>query len=216
MNDKNKKHLVLDLDATLIHTFFIEEINVNKIKNSSEFNFLKNRSKIIRIVDINDDAIIGRGEITTALVILRPYLEEFVEFILGYFDSISIWSAGHKRYVRAIESLIFNPNNELYRDKIVKVLTRRDCNEITSTRVLKDLSTKDFSLNDTIIIDDNNTTFVNNFHNAINIPAYTPKLSNEEINYDDKSLLRIIDWIKENDINNCEDVRKINKEFIFK
>lgn len=210
------KHLVLDLDSTLIHTYFIDENMKNRIKREAEFNYLKNRSKILRIVDINDDGIIGRGEITYALVVLRPHLETFVDFILEYFDNISIWSAGHKRYVRAIESLIFHPSNKTYNDKSIKTLTRNDCNEITSTSVLKDLSSKEFLLKDTLIIDDNNTTFTNNFDNAIHIPAYTPRLLKSEINYNDNSLLKIIDWIKKNDINNCEDVRNINKDYIFK
>lgn len=208
--------IMLDLDSTLIHTTFISENQLNEIKNSPQYDSLKHRVRILKIIDINDNDIIGRGVITTAIVILRPHLKEFIEFISSYFDDIRIWSAGHKRYVRGIESLIFAPENELYINKPIKVLTRLDCNEITDRSVLKDLASKGLNLSSTLIVDDNSTTFVNNPNNAIHIPAYNAKPTKDDINKDDKCLLNLIEWIKKNNVNKCLDVRKLDKSHIFK
>ena len=129
-------------------------------------------------------------------MILRPNIKEFIKFILEYFDHISIWSAGTKRYVRAIESIIFSPDDKVYKEKCSQVLSRKDCNKITKTSVLKDISTKGFDLKNTLIIDDNHTTLVNNPDNGILIPAYEPELNKNHIFYEDKCLLELIEWFK--------------------
>lgn len=211
----SERHIALDLDDTLIHAFFISQQQLDEITTDSKYNYLKGRMKILHIVDINDDDLIGKGNISIVMIVFRPYLQEFLKFLLDYFDHISIWSAGHKRYVRAIESILFSPDNEVYRNKCVKVLTRKDCNEITKTSVLKDLNSKGFNLENTIIIDDNETTFVNNPNNAIHIPAYNPQLKEEHILYDDKSLLKIMEWIKTNYIHKNQDVRTLKLNEIF-
>lgn len=208
-------HIVLDLDDTLIHAFFISQQQLEEINTKSEYSYLKDRIKILHIVDINDGDTLGRGDVTIVMIVLRPYLREFLDFIVDYFDNISIWSAGHKRYVRAIESVIFPPDNPHYQKKSLKVLSREDCNEITKVSVLKDLASKDFDLFKTLIVDDNQTTFVKNRGNAIHLPAYNVKLSKDHIMYDDTSLLCIIDWIKKNNIKNCKDVRLVDKKAIF-
>ena len=211
----SNSNCVLDLDDTLIHSFFLSQQQLDEIITKEEYSYLKDRMKILHIVDINDDDVAGKGNISIVMVVLRPYMKEFLEFIFSYFDEISIWSAGHKRYVRAIESIIFPTDNKLYSTKNVKVLSRKDCNEITKISVLKDLASKGYDLNRTLLIDDNQTTSVNNKDNAIHLPAYDLKLKKEHIIYDDKSLLKIIDWIKENNVNQCSDFRKLNKKNIF-
>ena len=115
-------HIVLDLDDTLIHAFFISQQQLEEINTKSEYSYLKDRIKILHIVDINDGDTLGRGDVTIVMIVLRPYLREFLDFIVDYFDNISIWSAGHKRYVRAIESVIFPPDNPHYQKKSLKVL----------------------------------------------------------------------------------------------
>lgn len=210
-----ESHCVLDLDDTLIHAFFITPQQLEEITTKEEFSYLKERTKILHVVDIGDNDIAGRGDIAIIMIVLRPYMREFLDFILTYFDKVSIWSAGEKRYVRAIESIIFPPDNELYRIKSAKVLTRRDCNEITKVSVLKDLASKGFDLTKTLLIDDNTTTSANNRDNAIHLPAYDLKLLKEHITYDDNTLLHIIEWLKANNVNQCPDVRKLNKKGIF-
>lgn len=208
-------HIALDLDDTLIHAFFISQQQLEEITTDSKYSYLKGRMKVLHIVDISDDDVLGKGIVSIVMIVFRPYLQEFLKFLLEYFDSISIWSAGHKRYVRAIESLLFSPDNEIYKKKCVKVLSRKDCNEITKTSVLKDLNSRGFNLENTIIIDDNETTFVNNPNNAIHIPAYNPQLKEEHIMFDDTSLLKIMEWIKSNYTQKNQDVRTLKLKEIF-
>lgn len=209
-------HCVLDLDDTLIHAFFITPQQLEEITTKEEYSYLKSRMNILQVVDMNDGDVAGRGEVSIVMVVLRPYVKEFLDFILSYFDKVTIWSAGVKRYVRAIESILFPSDNELYNNKREKVLSRQDCNEITKISVLKDLASKGFDLKRTLLIDDNPTTSANNKENAIHLPAYDLKLKKEHVTFDDLSLLKIIDWIKENNINECSDFRLLNKKSIFK
>jgi TFIIF-interacting CTD phosphatase-like protein len=209
-------HIVLDLDDTLIHAIFIDDTTSRQIETDNKYKYLKGRSKIIRVVDINDNDTIGNGIISNILVILRPGVKEFMMFVMEYFDNVTIWSAGNKRYVRALESVLIDPSHEMYKKNKIKVLSRGDCNEITKKSVLKDLKSKGFDLTKTIMIDDNKTTYVNNPDNAINIPGYNPEFKEEHINFPDTSLKDIKKWMLDNNIKNCKDVRELDKTKIFK
>jgi TFIIF-interacting CTD phosphatase-like protein len=212
----NDSHIGLDLDDTLIHSIFIDDATAKLIETDSKYDYLKGRTKLIKIVDIKDDDIIGNGIISTILVVLRPGVKEFMTFLLSYYDYIFIWTAGSKRYGRAIESILINPSNDAYKKGKIKILTRADCNEITSKTILKDLASKGFDLKRTLIIDDNKTTYVNNPDNAIKISGYDPTMSEAHINHPDEALSEIKSWILENDVKNCKDVRLLNKNTIFK
>ena len=111
---------------------------------------------------------------------------------------------------------LFPPNNEIYREKLDKVLTRTDCNSITDSGILKDLASKGFTLQNTLIVDDNHTTFVNNPLNALYIPRYNPEFTKESLMYDDRNLLNLIEWIQNNSVNTCPDVRLLDKNNVFK
>lgn len=211
-----QKHIVLDIDDTLVHSFFLTREQYLNIKDNPEYGFLKDRGFFINVIDIDNSDIRGIGIITTIYIAFRPYAKEFLAFCLDYFDQISIWSAGHFRYVRAIECLLFPPSNQRYREKLQKVLTRVDCNSITEKAILKDLASKGFTLENTLIIDDNQTTFTRNPSNAVHIPQYNPKLIREHIMYDDRNLLKLIKWIQDNSVNTCPDVRLLDKSNIFK
>lgn len=165
---------------------------------------------------MNENDIIGNGIVTTILIIFRPGVQEIIEFLLNYFDYVFIWSAGVKRYVRAIESVLIDPNHNMYKKERIKVLSRKDCNEITEKSVLKDLASKGYDLKRTLIIDDNKTTYINNPDNAIGISGYNPSINEEQVKFKDESLLEIKKWIIENDVKNCKDVRKLDKSKIFK
>jgi TFIIF-interacting CTD phosphatase-like protein len=209
----SKKHLILDLDATLICSHFKDSKSIDEILKNKENGYLKDRVKISHVVDIGDADLKGKGEISSMIVVLRPYVYEFLSFILDYFDYVHIWSAGIKRYVRALEYILFPPGK--FSKKIHKVLTRLNC-DLYDDKHIKTLDLHGFPLEDTLILDDNELTFKNNLKNAIHIPAYTPQIIPNHINFDDKSLLKVIEWIKNNDIKNCKDVREIDKSKIFK
>lgn len=209
-------HLVLDIDETLIHTVFIETRDkFNFIKTSPDYEELRQHLIFLEVVDIDNDSPKGIGNITYMILMIRPHLQEFLDFVVNYFDEISIWSAAHFRYVRAIEGALFKNTNLTYHNKLKKVLTRCDCVMGEGT-ILKDLKEKGFLLKDTLIIDDNDTTFVNNRLNAVHIPKYCPKsIKISDINNDD-CLLKVIRWIQECGLKTCPDITLIDKNEIFK
>lgn len=97
------KIICLDIDATLVHSIFDDDI-INKMTNEPD----DSRCRIIELIDVSDDEPLGKGTITKVCVFFRPYLREFLLFCMVYFKEIYIWSAGHIRYVKAIQYLLFS------------------------------------------------------------------------------------------------------------
>lgn len=208
-------HIVWDLDDTLVHTIFLTDAQVSTLEVDPTYKFLKDRSVIRKIVDIRDDGEIGRGDIANALVIFRPGAKEIVNYCLDNFKDVTFWSAGHKRYVRMVVSLLVDPGHKRYINSKIKVLTRQDCNEITGTTVLKDLNSKGFDLSKSIIVDDNKTTYRNNEKNAIPIESYNPEVKKEHIEYQDQTLYQLLEWLKKTDLRSVPDVRLVDKTEIY-
>jgi TFIIF-interacting CTD phosphatase-like protein len=155
-----QKHLVLDLDNTLIYSSF-EMDKIQKLQLDLEENrILRQRIRLVRIVDILDEDLKGTGIVSEFAIILRPHLTEFINFCLQYFSEISIWSAGQDRYVRAIEAIIF-PNKYRHK-KLSNVYTYSDCEILENNTTYKHLSKKQFDLNKTFVIDDRTDTFSKN------------------------------------------------------
>ncbi len=205
----DKLHVVLDLDATLVNSLSYDQTTINVLKKNPEYSYLRNRVKFIDVVDILDDNEKGKGVVSSFVVVLRPHVREFLDFLLNNVGRISIYSAGHKRYVRAIEAAIFDTNSELYKKKVHRVLTRTNC-VITETTVLKDLEKQGFDLSRTVIIDDNPTSFVKNRNNAIHISEYKPDLVRTQIEQDDNALLVVMNWFRDN-FKVFTDVRTVQK-----
>lgn len=205
----DKLHVVLDLDATLVNSLGYDQTTINILKKNPEYSYLTNRVKFVDVVDVLDDNEKGKGIVTSFVVVLRPHVREFLNFLLHNVGKISIYSAGHKRYVRAIEAALFDTSSELYKKKVHRVLTRANC-AITETSILKDLEREGFDLSRTIIIDDNPTSFVRNRNNAIHISEYKPDLSKNKIEEDDTALVIIMNWLRDN-FKTFHDVRNVQK-----
>lgn len=205
------KHLVLDIDATLINAEFFSEEEFNRWMSDRTKRQYDNRIIITKMIDVRDDQPKGAGVISYCIIILRPYLYEFLNFCFNYFDTISFWSAGHYRYVRAILFSILGTERF---QSLGTIFTRKDCVFLNENGDLltKSLSSKGFDLTNTIIIDDNKSSFSANKENAIHIPAYNPQLIHEHIMYRDERLLEIINWFQEVDLKNSHDVRMIDKD----
>ena len=203
-------HLCLDLDNTLVYTEFDTEIFSKLDLNDPQ---LKNKCRLISLIDPLDKDKKGIGKITKALVIFRPHLFEFIEFCKNFFDDISIWSAGQERYVRVIDYLIFPDNNKGPKN----VFTCNDCVFLEDNTTFKELIKKGFDLKKTLSLDDREDTFSKNKENGVLIPIYNPSknksLSKSDILKEDRALLDLIDWLKKN--NNSQDVRLLNKSNIF-
>lgn len=205
------KHLVLDIDATLINAKSFSEEDFNRWMSDETNKQYAGRFLVTRIIDVHDNQPKGEGVISYFVIILRPYLYEFFDFCFNYFDTVSFWSAGHFRYVRGILYTILGSQRF---HRLNTIFTRKDCVFLNENGdiLTKSLSTKGFNLQDTIIIDDNGTSFSANKENAIHIPAYDPQLIHQHIMKDDRHLLEIIEWIQRVDLKNCRDVRLLDKD----
>lgn len=206
--------LYLDLDSTLIHSSFDEIEEVKNILNQKGSEELRDRVYHCILVDSADDNPKGRGETEEFMLILRPHVREFIDYISRNIGTIHIWSAGQFRYVRSIESILFPPTCSTLPTVPSDVLSRKHC-EITDEYILKDLTIHGADLKTSLIIDDREDTFANNPNNAINIPAYKPAITKKSLLKDDKSLLKIINWFKTSGVLQASDVRRIPKNNIF-
>lgn len=158
------KHIVLDIDETLIHT------KMTPTKCEHTFSIDK----------------------TSYYVKYRPYLAEFINFIFNNFDSINIWTAATYDYAKNIISKVLHTllldKSLLYK---LKFFNTRQQVSIDGSKKLNKLFNTEFakSLNiletNTIMIDDKESVFNYNTGNGIIIPAWTGKKS-------DKFLLKLI------------------------
>lgn len=211
------KCVVLDLDQTLIATQ--EEMNSLKnlnILNDPQLLPLRNRTYYITIEDLEKPGI---GTKYDFWGVSRPHVREFLLFCFSYFKVVAVWSAGQRPYVEAIVDDIFRdlpkPHIIFSHDdvfvgpggRIEKPLNKM----IESSPVLR----RFMSLQNTLAVDDNGSTFRNNDENGILIPAYDPALSVNAMGRDDPTLLQLKYWLLQPEVVNARDVTVLDKSTIF-
>jgi hypothetical protein len=215
-----KNNIVLDIDATLVHTHGdIEDFSMLKIYSDNDR--IKYRRKLYRMKLIDVVSVSGAGSITTLSGIYRPYLREFLDFCFDYFDNIIIWSAGKKKYVEKMCEIMF-PFQE---QQPMLIYTYDDCIigeedylKKPLKKLYKDPRTKG-KLNEknTFVLDDRDDTFSLNEKNGIMIPEFESDMSIEDITeHEDKSFLQLMAWLSIKEVKDCKDVRKLKKDKIFK
>ena len=107
----SKHNIVLDIDATLVHTHGdIEEFKMLDVYNDSTK--LKYRRKLYNMKLYDVGLFPGTGSVTKLAGIYRPYLKEFLDFCFEYFDNVVIWSAGKKKYVEKMCQIMFPLENK--------------------------------------------------------------------------------------------------------
>lgn len=215
------KHIVFDLDETLVHSDQdmekFERLKIYSKPNAS----LKNKTYVLEMVNVTEQE--GTGEYVKMWGVFRPHLFEFMDFVLKYY-TVHVWSAGQKLYVHSIVEQIFDDN-----DIPDVIFSREKCDQITKGRenmIFKPL-TKFFDVysnakpENTLIIDDRPDTFSKNEKNGILIPPFLPSDDKESfdkediLNHDDKSLLELMKWLKKPEVMNAKDVRTLDKKHIF-
>jgi len=215
-----KKNIVLDIDATLVHTHGeIEDFSMLKIYSESDR--IKYRRKLYRMKLIDVVSVSGAGAVTTLAGIYRPYLREFLDFCFEYFDNIIIWSAGKKKYVEKMCEIMF-PFQE---QQPMIIYTYDDCivgEEDYLKKPLKNIyndprSKGKLNEKNTFVLDDRDDTFSLNSKNGIMIPEFESDLSPEDItDHEDSAFLQLMAWLSLKETKESTDVRKLNKNKIFK
>lgn len=211
----SKHNIVLDIDATLVHTHGdVEEFKMLEVYTDSTK--LKYRRKLYNMKLYDVGIFPGTGSVTKLAGIYRPYLKEFLDFCFEYFENVIIWSAGKKKYVEKMCQIMFPLEN-----KPLFIYTYDDCIVGEEDYLKKPLTKvyKDFpQLNEknTFILDDREDTFSLNEKNGIQIPEFESDMSLEDISgHPDNSLLKVIAWFSLPKVKNSKDVRKLNKDNIF-
>lgn len=212
------KNIVLDIDATLVHTHGDDEeyLNLNLFTNPKMLKY-RGRTYCMSLTDVTSPP--GTGEEMKLYGIYRPYLKEFIDFCFEYFDNVIVWSAGKKKYVEKMCELIFTDRNKqplliynyddcvIYDDYIRKPLKK----------LYGDPRTKGtMNENNTYVLDDRDDTFALNKNNGIMIPEYEASLNIKGLNKDDDNLLKFMAWLTVDENKSSKDVRKLNKKRIFK
>jgi hypothetical protein len=215
-----KKNIVLDIDATLVHTHGdIEDFSMLKVY--SEEDRIKYRRKLYNMKLIDVASASGGGYVTVLAGIYRPYLREFLDFCFDYFDNIVIWSAGKKKYVEKMCEIMF-PFQE---QQPLLIYTYDDCvvgEEDYLKKPLKKLFQDERAkgkLNEknTFVLDDRDDTFSLNPKNGIMIPEFESDMSLEDISeHEDDAFLKLMSWLSTKEVKECNDVRKLKKTGIFK
>jgi len=212
----NKKYIILDIDATLVHTHGEIE-NYKLLEIFSDSDKIKYRTKIysMKLYDVSGDP--GMGNVTVLSGIYRPYLKEFLDFCFINFEKVIIWSAGRKKYVEKMCQILFPLENQPS-----DILTYNDCDLSRGVENLKKPISKVFkkhpemNYSNTFIIDDREDTFSLNHNNGIQIPEYESDLSIDDItSHPDDNLLKLIAWFSSKKIMNHKDITKLDKEKIF-
>ncbi len=219
------KHLVLDLDSTVIHSSQdLDELKSLKIYSKPKNAHLRDRIYSFEMVDVISTE--GTGDSMRMWGVYRPHLKEFMEFAATYFEEVHIWSAGQHIYVYSIAECISGKTGINFDH----ILTNEHCDfeEKTNKKgqtysyVYKPLKKfyKSYGGNanetNTLIIDDRDDTFSKNSGNGILISRYEPDASPKEIMQEDISLLQLKQWLMKEDVLKCKDVRTLDKRGIFK
>lgn len=176
---------ILDLDETLLHT-----------GNCKNIPFNSNTYKDFYVVN---ESLCG---------IFRPHCGEFLEYCNDNFENVFIWTAGTKPYAESIVRLLMDrfslprPNIVWWRD-YCQTWGWDDFHKPVSSYV--EYAKKHMYINidpdDTIIIDDKVSNFIDNKENGIGIPAfdYTWKEIEEGKHMKDMRLKEIIEWLEKAD-----------------
>ena len=212
------KNIVLDIDATLVHTHGDDDEYVN-LKLFTDPKMAKHRGRLytMNLTDVTSPP--GTGEELKLYGIYRPWLKEFLDFCFKYFDNVVIWSAGKKKYVEKMCELMFTNRNK----QPLLIYNYNDC-QITNDYIRKPLSklyndprTKGM-LNEknTYVVDDRDDTFAMNKDNGILIPEYEAELNLKGIYKNDENLLKFMAWLMTPENREASDIRKLNKKKILK
>jgi len=206
---KTNFNLVLDLDATLINTFddYDSLIELEIFKNPKYLD-IRDRTYMFQLEDDEDGPMPFWG-------VYRPYAREFLEFSFSYFNTVGVWSAGKRDYVDAVVEHLFEDLPKPH-----YTLSYDECDFDKDGDIIKPLDMI-FKLNpmfrphNTIIIDDNQDTMINNRDNGILIPRYEPEPTCESIRKPDYALPSITKWLSRSEVISCNDIRTPDKLSIF-
>ena len=214
--EKNKKILILDLDETLVHADFFEELEENKIQKNKydaiiSFYTSENQSNANNNNNNNDNTDNNTTDdeskddscekiLNKVGIFLRPKVKEFLEEISKYF-LIGIFTASIPEYADAVINYL-DPEEKYIKFK----LYRNDCINVQDLVRVKDLKIfGEENLDRIVLLDNNIYSFSNQLSNGILINSFFDDEDDDELSNVRKYLIEYI--------FPCDDVRKVNEQF---
>jgi hypothetical protein len=204
---KNGKHLILDLDETLVHTFGPYD-DLHTMKDDMDDD---QKKRIYSLKFSTGDTMQGY---------VRPHVEEFLRVAFAEFESVGVWSAGTKEYVNLIVDLVFRERRPAF------VLSRDQCNELRVRDEAMPCRYKpldviyhkypDHNETNTVIVDDRHDICALNCMNNIRVPEFNMDSTNYEAMLKDPTLLILAEWIQTPTFRQATDVRRIKSQSPFK
>lgn len=174
---------------------------------------LRNRTYTIGIEDFDAP---GAGTTTKMWGVLRPHAKEFIAFCIDYFQTVNVYTAGTQSYAEPIVDYLFKdlpPPDIIYsRDQVEY---NEDGDPIKPIVKIAKESNGKMTLKNTFHLDDRRCTCDNNPDNGIIITEYKPQPTVEGLMKEDDALLKLMDWFMQPEVINCQDVRTLDKDFIF-
>ena len=213
--EKNKKILILDLDETLVHADFFEELDENNIQknkydaiisfytsenqsNANNNNNNDNTDNNTTDDESKDDSC--EKVLNKVGIFLRPKVKEFLEEISKYF-LIGIFTASIPEYADAVINYL-DPEEKYIKFK----LYRNDCINVQDLVRVKDLKIfGEENLDRIVLLDNNIYSFSNQLSNGILINSFFDDENDDELSNVRKYLIEYI--------FPCDDVRKVNEQF---
>lgn len=204
---KNGKHLILDLDETLVHTFGPEDQFMNFIEFLSE----DQKKRLYSMKFPEGDILFGY---------IRPYAEDFLRVAFAEFESVGVWSAGTKYYVEKVVELIFKEQQPVF------VLSRDQCNELKISDETEPCRYKpldviyhrypDHNEKNTVIVDDRHDVCALNCMNNIRVPEFDLNSRNYQTRLKDRTLDILTRWIQTDEFRNNNNVPMIKGKSPFR
>lgn len=211
---RTKFCISLDLDESLLSTQEeMKDLFKLKIMSDPHLLPLRNRTYTINIEDFDAP---GAGTTTKMWGVLRPHAKEFIAFCCDYFEMVNIYTAGTQSYAEFIADYLFKdlpPPHIIYsREQVEENEYREPVKPIV--RIARESNGK-MTLKNTFHLDDRQCTFEDNPDNGILITEYRPTLTVDGLMKDDDALLKLMDWFMRPEVLECEDVRSLEKDYIF-
>ena len=203
-----EQNIVLDMDETLIHTFF--DLSDEQETIIKAMPHLKLRVYSIQARDIQEAK--GTGTVDEMLAVERPYVNQFLRFCAQRFHKVYIWSAGQSDYVHKHIRRLSRSSN------INNVYTFDDCaieSDEDGGLIHKPFEKMGLDPSNTFIVDDRTTAYFRNAVNGICIPRYSPTIEELEQEADpaggDVSLVKLMSYFLRPEVRNATDVRELYK-----
>lgn len=214
-----KKHIVFDIDQTLIYTPDIGDWYDDILAYDEEKLTPELIGRIHRIViptrSRESRDVRGISGTMELVFITRPDCIDLLKYCFNAFETVSVWSAGGSEYVKAIVDVVFRqvgqyPHIMWTRGELVKGIK-------PLSSMFSKLGTRPgMTLKNTLLIDDMVYNFEKHTDNGVLIPPYMPNpRSVNSLGMYDPTLKELSNWFATREFITSTDVRTLDKKKIF-